>query len=138
MIVLRTTTQIPVSFKELEGVKFWISPLRMDQKQAITELAVQSKGGVKTEHALKASFLAVKYGVKRVEGLKELDGSDYKLDFGDSGELSDECVEDLLNLPCGFGVGTVISHLAYGQLDSANEVEGATVDFSSAVDMKKK
>lgn len=137
MIVLRTTCQIPVRFSDLEGVVFWISPLKMEQKQAITEAAVKSKGGVKTEHALKASFLAVKYGVKRVEGLKELDGSEYHLAM-DGDVLSDESVEDILNLPCGFGVGNVISHLAYGQLDAAGQVEGATVDFKSAVQHKKK
>lgn len=136
MIVLRTSCQIPVRFSELEGVTFWVSPLKMEHKQHITEAAVKSKGGVKTEHALKASFLAVKYGVKRVEGLRELDGSDYELTF-DGDVLSDDSVEDILNLPCGFGVGNVVSHIAYGQMDAAGKVEGATVDFKGAVQKKK-
>lgn len=136
MIVLKTTDRVPVKFKELKGVTFWVSPLKMEHKQLISQAAVKSQGGEKIENALIAMGLALKFGLKQVDGLKNLDGSEYCLEF-EGDVLADCSVDDVLNLPCGFGVSTVVSHIAYGQLDEASKVPGASVDVKSAVVKKK-
>jgi len=137
MIVLSTKHEVPVKFKDVPGVTLWVSPLRVQEKQLISEVAVKAKGGAKTENGMRAVFLAVKYGLKRADGLKNLDGSDYQLEFekGDSHALTDDCTEDMLNLPCGFGLSTVVSNLSYGALNA--DVEGAKVDLKKAVVKKK-
>lgn len=47
---------------------------------------------------MQAAGEAIKCGIKNIAGLKLADGSDYELNFDDNNELTDESVDDLLNL----------------------------------------
>ncbi len=48
-------------------------------------------------HAVKGARLAVKYAVKSVEGLEDMQGNPYVAETGPDGNLTDACVDDLLN-----------------------------------------
>lgn len=86
MKLFKTTDIVDVKIGELV---FGISPLTFDQKSEIQELAISNK----MSDGLKAAKLAVKYGIKRVDGI-----DDFQVEKED-GVLSDSSVDDLLNLP---------------------------------------
>lgn len=75
------------------GLVFKIGPLTFDQKAEIQSLA--ASGDFK--QSLKSAKLAVKYGVKGVEGLEDSKGNPYELESDESG-LSEDSINDLLNL----------------------------------------
>lgn len=74
---------------DIEGLTFSIGPLTFDQKSEIQALAA-SGDFIKS---LQSAKLAVKYAVKDVDGL-----DDYKVEKDEAG-LTEDCLNDLLNLP---------------------------------------
>jgi hypothetical protein len=89
----RTTDRIKV---KVQDITVSISPLTKLQKQTISMLFLKaSKGDM--EAAMASTFACVKASVKDVQGIKDFDGNEYRLEF-ENGELTDECVNDLLNM----------------------------------------
>ena len=81
---------------DIKGVTFKLSPLSFAQKGEI-HACTQMNGGVEEQDTIRMTFLAVKYTVKEVKGIIDSNDNEYELVFeGES--LSDECVNDLLNL----------------------------------------
>lgn len=78
---------------DIGGLVFTISPLTYDQKTEIQVLAAQ--GGIK--NGLDAARLAVKYAVKDVNGLEELDGSEFRPQVDTDG-VSNEDLDVIFNL----------------------------------------
>ena len=90
--VYKTSDEVELNFGE---VSIWISPLTFEQKAKIQATANLS-GGASVEDQLKASYLAIKYAVKRCSGIQYSDGSDYKLVL-ENGMLTDECADNIYN-----------------------------------------
>lgn len=63
-----------------------------------------------------AAVLALKSSIKDVEGLEDMSGSDYELDFVEN-ELSDHCIDDLLNIAQGTTLNLVAIELLNGVPD---------------------
>ena len=57
---------------------------------------------------------ALKCAIKGVEGLTLSDGKDYSLEFDDNKELTDECLDDLLNLEVAGELTTISVSLLNG------------------------
>ena len=91
MIIYKTTDRIEV---EIGGIKFLLSPLTWDQKQDILNDVKLSEGKPNNRNS---TYKSLKYAVKGVEGVTLSDGSPYVVNL-ENGLISDECVEDLLNL----------------------------------------
>ena len=92
-ILLRKTDKVKVSIDELE---FELAPLSFAAKMEINEHLVNaSKEDINA--SMKASRVAMKHSIKSVKGIECLDGEPYELVF-DGDILSDECIDELLNL----------------------------------------
>jgi hypothetical protein len=132
MIVYKSTDRVPVKIGDLT---FWISPLRADQKLEIMSL-VEREGGMEVVDQMKQSFLAVRYSVKEVEGLKNHDGSEYKLSLDDSGVMTDECLDDLLQLEVRQKIVDTCLKLLPGVQEI--KIPGVKIDLKKVRSIKKK
>lgn len=91
-VVYRKTDVIKVKVHDIE---VHLNPLTHHQKNSIQSLLVAGN----VDSLMAGATMAVKCAVKDVKGLKLPDGSDYQLQF-DNGQISDECMDDLMNIKC--------------------------------------
>lgn len=92
--IYRMTDKIPVKLGE---VTFWVSPLSYEHRSKITALT-QRMSGKDHEVAKEAATLAIKYGLKELEGVEDSQGNPYELAFDSSGGLSDDCLSEVIQL----------------------------------------
>lgn len=111
-ILYRTSDRIDVKVDDLEVV---ISPLSFAQKTVIQNSVLEQTA----EGATKGAALAIKYSVKGIRGIKTMDGKDYEVEFDSDGNLTDECLDDLLN----------ISHSQKIMIMSLNLINGVPKEF---------
>lgn len=83
------TDKIEIKVDDLVVV---ISPLHYKVKSDIHSEIINGK-------TMDAAILALRHGIKEVRGLSRQDGSSYSVEFDPEGRLSDDCVNDLLNIP---------------------------------------
>lgn len=81
-----------------------IGPLSIHQKSSVEGLA--SSAGV-----LKASLLAMKYGIEDISGLIDKDGLEYKLPLDENGNLTDEAIDDLFNMESSYKLVAIALNL---------------------------
>lgn len=91
--ILRLTDRITL---EVGPVTFKLAPLSYSQKAELSS-CTKFQDGKEVIDTLKSTFLAIKFSLKEIKGVEDLDGKPYKLEF-EGGVLKDECVEDILNL----------------------------------------
>jgi hypothetical protein len=102
----RTTDRINLKIGPLE-VK--IAPLSFNQKSEIqSEIMKPTPMAV-----MNAARMAVKYAVKDIKGIQTPDGKEYKLSF-DGDVLSDESLDDLLNIDQDNKIGVICTQLIRG------------------------
>ena len=77
---------------KIDNIIVSIAPLNYKVKADMQSMVLSGK-------PMDASVLAIRNSIKGIEGLKLADGSKYEINFDDDGQLSMECVEDLLNIP---------------------------------------
>lgn len=92
MKIYKVTDKIPVKIDTLE---FKISPLQHIQKTNIQREILKAEQGDPFA-LMDAAKLAIKYAVKEVKGITDQDDNEYVLEF-ENGELTENCVDDLLN-----------------------------------------
>jgi hypothetical protein len=109
MKIYRVTDKIPIKIDTLE---FKISPLQHIQKTNIQRQILKAEQGDPMALML-AARLAVKYAVKEVTGITDQEDKDYLLEF-ENGELTDSCVDDLLNVDQDQKLSLVCMNLIQG------------------------
>ena len=109
--IYRLTDRIEV---KLHDLKIKLSPLTLDQKTEIHSLVQEGAQKSDTTLILKATRIALKYCIKEIQGLQDMDDGDYELEFDDNGHLSDDNVEDLLNMSYSQELATICSTMAGG------------------------
>ncbi len=124
MIVVQTTDRIPV---KIQDVEFIVAPLSYDQKKKMSA-AFKQESGESVLGMLDLTYSALKFSIKSVRGLEKMDGSEYKLTFDDDGNLSDESVSDLMNIPIKEELFAVCAHLANG-MKGDFKVDGVQLQF---------
>ncbi len=91
--IYRTSDRIPI---RIGDIVITVSPLSFDQK---TELQTVMMSAAKDPmNAVRGARLAIKFAVKGVNGLEDMDGKPYKAETGEDGLLTDVCVDELLNM----------------------------------------
>jgi hypothetical protein len=122
----KTTDRVSVKIDELE---FKISPLTFEQKANIqSELISGDPIGI-----VKGARLAIKYSVKGVSGIVDANDQAYELAF-ENGELTDECVDDLLNVDQESKLSLVCTSLLNGipkdiiDPQTNKKIKGVTID----------
>ena len=91
--IFRASDRIPV---KIDDIVITIAPLTFNQK--IELQAIMMSAGKDPLNALKGARQAVKYAVKAVSGIKDMDGNEYNVAMGEDGLITDDCVDELLNL----------------------------------------
>jgi len=83
---------------EEEKIGFIFKQLSYKVKSEITGMVTVIQQGQVTIDATMQVFYNIKYGLKKVEGLVNEEGNEYKLKFDDKQKrtLTDECVDELL------------------------------------------
>jgi hypothetical protein len=92
MLVRKTTQSVPV---EIDGVTFMFRPLSMAEK---TELMSSLDRDNSPSALLAWTKSVIARSLRDIRGLTNEDGTDYRATF-DGGMLSNESMDDLLNLP---------------------------------------
>ena len=87
--ILKRTDRIKFKVGE---VIFTLAPFTYEQKMEMSE-CVTTKSGISRVDMFKTQTLMLKYGVKGIEGV-----DDYELEFDSNGNLTDECISELLYL----------------------------------------
>lgn len=127
---------------KIQGVEFKISPMTYEQKMKAQSSIVMS-GGDKIENIAKATKAIVQMSVKEVKGIVFADGSDFECELV-NGELSEDCVDALLNTSIHGELGaslmqmmTQISDKIY--MPGTNDVmEGVEVILPKSKGVKRK
>jgi len=133
MIIYRLTDRIPVKIGELT---FWVSPLSYEQKVNLQECRKMEGGQEVVDHGARAR-LAIKYGVKEIQGIECADGSPYQPKMDSDGTLSMEAVDELSALNSLKELVMVcMSVAARGVPDS--EIPGVEVDLKGVKNAEKK
>lgn len=83
-----------LKFKE---VAIFCKQLSYRQRSIIGAKHVQQKSGANVQDVVGLLFEVLKHSIKRVEGFKNPDGSDYQLRF-DGEALADDCLEEILHV----------------------------------------
>lgn len=75
-----------------------IAPLSIHQKTEIQNLMLQGRLAKDVKLLTEGTIKSVKYAVKSVKGLEGVDGKPYELGFDSEGNLTDDSIDDLLNI----------------------------------------
>jgi len=126
--ILRVTDRVQVKIGE---VTVSLAPLTMFQRQELLAHVEQSDGQ-DVNDIRKATVMALKYSVKDIEGIEDMDGNKYELSFGSDKCLTDDCVLELLNTE----ISDKMIHSSYSMIyglpteikdHEGNKVEGVEV-----------
>lgn len=124
VVVYKRTDKIPV---KIGPVKFLISPMSWAQKTEILSLT-KMVSGQEIPDNFKMAYLSLKYSIKNIEGAVFSDGSEYKLSFDESGNLTDDSLGELLELPCKAELLQVVTAFLNGIHDP--KIKGVEVKLS--------
>lgn len=107
--IYKLTDKLTVNIHDMS---IQISPLSFHHKMQIQNLVQEGISKQDSSQIIKGTSLAVKYCVKGISGITDAEGDEYALSFGEDGFLTDECVEELLNMEYSTEVAQVCSTLA--------------------------
>jgi hypothetical protein len=102
-----------------------LAPLTLHQKTAIQAAMMEGRKSGDIREATRGIALAMKYSLKSIKGLHDSDENEYALQFNGQ-ELSDECVDDLMNIEISNQLALVCSSMAAGVPKSFN-LEGVEI-----------
>lgn len=98
---------------KITDITFHIKPLTYSERTEIMSCA-HMQGGNVIENAAKATFLAMRHAIRDIEGVTNVDGTPYKLSFSEDGALTDDCIDDLLNLHTSDKLGPTLNNFLKG------------------------
>lgn len=85
--------------------------------------------------------MALRYGLKGIEGVQDGEGNDYELKFDDNGMITDECTDDMLNMEQSAALTQVCAAIINGVPSQFVDQKGQPlegVSFADSKDTKKK
>lgn len=141
MRIYKTTQKIEV---KIDKISIFISPLTYNQKMELQGLMM--KASTDMGQAMELVKKAMSMAIKDINGvvIEDENGkdTDYKLDFNGT-ELSDDCINDLLNMPISNKISSVCSSLLAGIPDrildqNGEPIEGITIIHKNLGNGKKK
>jgi hypothetical protein len=130
MRIYKLSDRIPI---KIDDIFIKVAPLSLIQKSTIQQKMLEGQKANDLIVLTQAVTMALKYSLKNISGLVDGNGEEYRLVFGDDGYLTDECVDDLLNMPLTPKLTQVCATMAAG-IPAAFEIEGV----SFVEDSKKK
>ena len=83
---------------QIDDITVRLAPLTFDQKNEIQQSMLDGRSKNDLAALSKGITLAMKYSLRGIEGVQDSDGQPYKLALDEAGNLTDSCIDDLLNL----------------------------------------
>ncbi len=123
--IYKRTDRITV---RIDDVVVKLAPLTLDQKTEIQHAFLSSRKETDIRLASKGIALALKYSLKGIEGLEDSDGQPYKLSLGPDENLTDQCIDDLLNLELTRKLSMVCSAMVNGVPTSFTDNENNVLE----------
>ena len=108
--IYRTTDRVKVN---IDDVTVKLAPLTLSQKKEIQGHLYKSVTEKDMQAAQDAAILAVKYSLKSIKGLYDQNDEEYQLQM-DNNTVSDECIDDLLNIEISDKLALVCTSLLHG------------------------
>ena len=131
MVIYRMSDRIPVKIKD---VTFFLAPLSLSQQGILLSFAKQKEGEEKVD-ALKTAMKCISFSLKAVEGLTTVDGLPYELEFKEDGTLTDDCVNEILQVN-GDSLVKISLDWAVSGIKPI-EIPGVEIDFKNVRSVKK-
>ena len=130
--IYKTNSRIEV---KVDDLSVFISPLSYHQKMSLQVLMLKAANN-DMNAAMEAVVCALKMSIKDIKGLQVDDeGTEYQLEFSGD-EVSDECINDLLNLPCSNKLSAICTSLLAGVPDKILGPDGMPIEGISFVKPK--
>lgn len=123
--IYRLTDRIEVKVKD---INFKLSPLSISQKSELHAHITKGSANGDTGEILKASMKAIKFTVKDLTGVDDIDDKPYELSFDGDGCLSDECVEDLMNMEYNQNIIAMCVAMAQGTPEEFTGADGKPLE----------
>lgn len=101
-----------IEFK-VGNLSFKVSPLSLLQKVTLESL-MQKATSKNLDDITQATSYALKCGLKEVKGFEDAEGNPYELQFDDNGELTQSCIDELMNIQETMSIVNVCSNLLNG------------------------
>lgn len=92
--IYRTTDRIEIKIGDIT-VK--IAPLSLIQKNEVQSIMLEGQKNSDLQKLNAAILLAVSYCLKDIQGLEDIEGNSYQLQF-ENNKLTEQCVDDLMNM----------------------------------------
>lgn len=133
--IYKTTDKIPV---KIDSLTFEISPLTFEVKSNIQASLLDGN----PLSIVRAAKDAIKHSVKSVKGVEDANGNPYELEFED-GALTEDCVNDLLNIDQDDKLSLVCTSLLNGipknfvDPSTGKKIEGISIETKAASRKKK-
>jgi len=112
----------------IHDVSLTVKPLSYKEKLNWSN-CISSQSGSQSENAMIGLALLLKSSLKNIEGITYSDGTPFALEFDEAGGLSDECVENLLNLEMTTDLITVMYSLLRGIPNEIKDSSGNIIDY---------
>jgi len=121
---------------KIDDVTLKLAPLTLAQKSEVQQALLLGHTKSDLREATRGVALAIKYSVKTIEGVVDTDGNPYQLEMSD-GELTDACVDDLMNMELLDKLALVCSSFAKGVPTEFKDIDGVElVKPPKATDLK--
>ena len=108
--IYRKTDKIKV---QIDDISIKVTPLSYSEKMEINELMSKALTEKKMKYAMDGTILAIKYSLKAITGLETPDGESYQLEM-DNKQVTDDCINDLLNMKYSQKLAAVCASLVHG------------------------
>ncbi len=130
MLIYRKEDRVKI---EIDGIDFKISPLTFQQKSDLQTHMMKAVQGDMNE-AMNSVRKALKYCLKDMKGvfyIEDGEKREYRLSF-ENDQLTDDCIDEVLNMPFSSKLNSVCSAMLQGVPDKildndGNEIEGIKI-----------
>lgn len=109
--IYKRTDRIAV---KIDDIVVKLAPLSLDQKTEIQQAMIHGKVKGDLKELTKGIALSIRYAVKSIEGVQDSDGNPYKVEVDSNGDLTKECVDDLMNLELTAKLSMVCASMVNG------------------------
>lgn len=132
--IFRQSDRIELNLGDVE-VK--VKPLSYAEKTEIQSLLIEGQRKASAEMLTEGTVLSLRYALKSITGLKDSNDEDYKLEFDDTGKVSMNCVEDLMNTQMSDKLLSACASFISG-IPTDEDLEKIGVSFQKKTKTKKK
>lgn len=131
--IYRRTDRVSV---KIGDVTVKLAPLSSHEKAEIQQAMILGRAKGDIREATRGMVLSLKYAIKGIEGVIDSDGNPYTLKF-ENDQLTDSCVDDLLNMELTERLALICAALVKGIPDQFTDNNGVKLEGVEIVNPTK-